>query len=117
MNDCVVGGHSFRKGENVLVSAWHTQRDSRYFANPEAFIPERWLGTSSIPKFTYFPYGIGGRTCLAQLLLNRLLPIVVGKFLEKNVIQMSKPNNVVPQPGATLGFKEPLILKTSASPY
>jgi cytochrome P450 len=36
-----LGGFSFRRGATILLSQWVTHRDSRWFANPEEFRPER----------------------------------------------------------------------------
>lgn len=110
VKDCVICDHAFKRGETVIISAWVTQRDPRFFESPLAFKPERWLSGGTMPKFTYFPFGVGTRTCLAQLLLTRLLPVVVGRFLAMFELQSVSAAAVLPKPKATLGFRAPLQL-------
>jgi cytochrome P450 len=43
-----------------------THRDPRYFAAPDAFIPERWENSEQIPKYAYFPFGAGPRQCIGN---------------------------------------------------
>ncbi|WP_225412439.1 cytochrome P450 [Stigmatella hybrida] len=40
-------------------SPWGPHRDPRWFADPDAFRPERWLGGSleGLPKFACLPFG------------------------------------------------------------
>jgi cytochrome P450 len=61
-----LGGYRLGRGATVLLSQWVTHRDSRWFADPDAFRPERWEDgfAGRIPKYAYFPFGGGPRLCL-----------------------------------------------------
>jgi len=50
------------------VSPFITQRDARFFPEPELFRPERWLDESAQerPRFSYFPFGGGARQCIGE---------------------------------------------------
>jgi cytochrome P450 len=50
------------------MSPYIIHRDPRFHDNPEAFDPERWLRQpqSQLPKFNYFPFGGGPRTCIGD---------------------------------------------------
>jgi cytochrome P450 len=50
------------------MSQWVSHRDPKYFADPEAFIPERWEDgfAKRLPKFAYYPFGGGKRICVGQ---------------------------------------------------
>jgi cytochrome P450 len=63
--DTEIGGHPIRRGAQVWAFQWATQRDARFFADPLAFRPERWLDaeTARLPRFAYFPFGGGPRVC------------------------------------------------------
>ena len=50
------------------MSQWVTHRDPRYFPDPEAFRPERWLDglAKRLPKYAYYPFGGGPRVCIGN---------------------------------------------------
>ena len=50
------------------MSQWVSHRDPRYFPDPEAFRPERWLDglAKRIPKYAYYPFGGGPRVCIGN---------------------------------------------------
>ena len=56
------------KGAIVVMSQWVVHRDPRWYRDPEAFRPERWLDHSldGNPKFAYFPFGGGPRLCIGN---------------------------------------------------
>ncbi len=51
------------RGDIVMISSWITHRDARWFPEPEAFRPERFLSAPSWPQGAYFPFGLGDRAC------------------------------------------------------
>jgi cytochrome P450 len=63
-----LGGYKFPKGTNIMIMQWSTQRDARFFPDPERFDPERWspetLRRNPLPRFAYFPFGGGPRVCV-----------------------------------------------------
>lgn len=79
LEDAQVGGYTIPKGSTVFVSPYVMHHLPQYFAEPEAFKPERFTPEfeKSLPKFAYMPFGGGARVCIgnafammeAQLLL------------------------------------------------
>jgi cytochrome P450 len=61
-----LGGHPVKKGTDIWICLYQLHRDARWFNDPDAFLPERWLGNSSRKPFTYIPFGIGQRVCIGQ---------------------------------------------------
>ena len=62
------GGYEFPAGTSIAILQWTTQRDPRFFADPEVFDPERWSPEGAryrvLPRFAYFPFGGGPRVCV-----------------------------------------------------
>lgn len=66
--DLELGGYTVRKGTTIFMCQWVSHRDPRYFPEPEAFRPERWLDglAKRLPKYAYFPFGGGPRVCIGN---------------------------------------------------
>jgi cytochrome P450 len=63
-----VGGYDFPAGTEFLFSQWVMHRSERWFDDPLAFRPERWLDglARRLPTFAYFPFGGGPRMCIGK---------------------------------------------------
>lgn len=85
---CELGGYRVPAGSNIFILQWRTQRDSRFFPDPERFDPERWredpVRSGKIPRFAYFPFGGGPRVCVgasfAMMEATLLLAMIQQKF-------------------------------------
>jgi cytochrome P450 len=68
VKECEIGGFRVPAGAQVFMFQWATQRDGRFFAQPEKFHPERWTEgfSNSLPKYAYFPFGGGPRACIGN---------------------------------------------------
>ena len=64
----VLGGYAIQPRWGVLVSPWLAHHDARWWPEPEAFRPERWLEPAppERPRFAYFPFGGGSRICIGE---------------------------------------------------
>jgi cytochrome P450 len=102
--DCLVGGYPVRKGTTVLMSQWVVQRDPRFFDEPDAFRPERWLGASAkkIPKFAYFPFGGGPRLCVGNTFALMEMALVLATLAPRFRFTLEPGVNVEAQPAFTL---------------
>lgn len=61
--DDEIGGYAIPKGTIVAVSGYTLHRDPRFWAQPDAFDPRRWL-EDEIDKYAFLPFGVGPRRCL-----------------------------------------------------
>jgi len=51
----------------ILVVPWLLHRHDKYWQNPDAFQPERFLpGAQKPDKFVYIPFSVGHRVCLGK---------------------------------------------------
>ena len=66
LKDCEIGEYRIPKGSDVVISQYVNHHDPRYFPDPEKFDPERWSSDLKLPKFAYFPFGGGPRSCVGE---------------------------------------------------
>ena len=59
------GGTQIASGTTVFMAPLILHRRPEYFANPERFDPDRWLGEEPAP-FSYIPFGAGARRCIGE---------------------------------------------------
>ena len=65
--DLELGGYTIPGGSIVAMSPYVAHRDARWFPEPLAFRPERWLKEDAArPKFAYVPFGGGARVCIGE---------------------------------------------------
>jgi cytochrome P450 len=68
----------------VFLSPYVTQRDARWFSEPERFRPERWAEPApDRPKFSWFPFGAGPRSCIGEYFARTVIPLVVATVAER----------------------------------
>ncbi|MGA7626004.1 MAG: cytochrome P450 [Candidatus Acidiferrales bacterium] len=104
---CTVGGYDFPTDTTLIMAQWVMHRDPRYFDDPDAFRPERWLDglENRLPAGAYFPFGDGPRRCIGQgfALLESLL--VMATIAQKFRFKLVPGHRVVPDPLVTLRAK------------
>jgi len=63
-----VAGYLMRPGSQVFLFPYLTQRDPRWFPDPEAFEPRRFEPDreSQRPALAWFPFGAGPRACIGR---------------------------------------------------
>ncbi|OLL23065.1 Cytochrome P450 3A4 [Neolecta irregularis DAH-3] len=71
MDDVEIGGCIIPKHTSVIVPNWSIFRDARYFTQPDAFIPERWLDPTfrleqTFGKSAHLPFSTGIHSCIGQ---------------------------------------------------
>ena len=61
-----IGGYTLPAKTTLVLSQWVVHRDTRFYDQPHEFRPERWTEEfeKQLPKFAYFPFGGGQRTCI-----------------------------------------------------
>ncbi|MFB6193642.1 MAG: cytochrome P450 [Halobaculum sp.] len=68
--DVRIAGYRIPAGSILMVPQFAVQRSDRWYDDPEAFDPDRWLPErrASRPRFSHFPFGGGPRHCIGKQL-------------------------------------------------
>ncbi|MEU8236112.1 cytochrome P450 [Actinoplanes sp. NPDC048967] len=67
------------RGDQVLFSLYALHRDERWWRDPEAFDPRRWLEPrAQLQRHTYLPFGAGPRVCVGTQL--GMIQLVLSTF-------------------------------------
>jgi len=63
-----IGDYQFPTGTFFLLSPYLTHHDARFFPEPEAFVPTRWVAPpdTAPARYAYLPFGGGPRQCLGE---------------------------------------------------
>jgi cytochrome P450 len=91
--DDEIGGKEIKAGDRVVLFGYSAHHNPRFWDEPEAFRPERWMDKSAKRqvKYSYIPFGAGKRSCIGgamsqventlalALLLRRFRPEYVGQ--------------------------------------
>ncbi|PYR61089.1 MAG: cytochrome P450 [Acidobacteria bacterium] len=88
----------------VFMSPYVMQRDSRYYADADRFLPERWTPDfkAALPKFAYFPFGGGPRQCIGEPFARMELALLVATIAQRWRLRLVPDQSVVPRPLITL---------------
>ena len=112
LEDVEIGGYQIAKGTSVFLSPWVLHHDARWFSDPDAFEPERWLveKTALPPREAYIPFGGGPRICigngfammesvliLATLLQHYHIAVLPKQPVELEVVGTIRPKNGLPR--------------------
>ncbi|WP_435063884.1 cytochrome P450 [Halobaculum sp. EA56] len=112
--DVVVGGYRIPAGTNVSLPVWRLHADPRWWDDPEAFDPSRWIEEDpDRPEYAYLPFGGGPRHCIgmrfASLELRATLAVVFGA-VDVEPVTDGEPSF---EAAATLQPSEPLRVRVS----
>ena len=104
--DCEIGGYRVPAGTNIFIFQALTQRDPRFFTDPEAFDPERWredpVRSGKIPRFAYFPFGGGPRVCVGAAFDMLEATLLLAMIQQEFHLELVSGHLVQPLPSVTL---------------
>jgi cytochrome P450 len=130
---CKIGEYDLPAGGQIWIVPWLTQRDARYYKDPDQFIPERWSQNlkhsqdtnsnlinnktyqSFYPNdFTYFPFGGGQRQCIGSNFALMNITLLVATLVPRLKFELT-PNQPEPKvvPLGTMRPRDPVNLLLS----
>jgi len=112
--DYLIDKYTIPKGSSILMSQYVMHHDSRYYANPSEFNPDRWTDEFErhLPRFSYFPFGGGIRGCIGESFAWQegiLLIATVSSYWRLELIPNQK---IRMDPGITLNPKNGIKMKS-----
>jgi cytochrome P450 len=111
--DLTLGGYRIPRGSSIFLSPYITQRNSRWFTDPAAFIPERWA-TATPPKFAYFPFGGGAKMCIGEPFSNLEGVLVLATIARRLDLTLCGDAAIGISPGATLRPDRAIFMQPAA---
>jgi cytochrome P450 len=115
-----LGGYTIPKGAWVHLSPFVTQRDPRFFAEPERFDPERFAPgrVEQMNPHAYFPFGLGPHVCIGNTFALVEMTLVAATVLQRFRLAFAPDQAVQVEPAAVLALrpKGGLRLRVSLRP-
>jgi len=104
IEDCEIGGYRVAAGTSVIMSQWVMHHDARFYDEPERFNPDRWLNerAQTLPKFAYFPFGGGPRSCIGSSFAMMEAVLVLATVAQRFQVRVAPGSVVEPVPAITL---------------
>lgn len=83
--DCWIDGRCIPAGAPVFLSPYVTQRDPRWWPEPDRFDPDRWKADASAgrPRYAAFPFGAGPRSCIGGQMARMVGHMVVATLARR----------------------------------
>ena len=85
LREATVGGRRLRKGALVMIAPWTLQRHSKWWPDPHAFKPERFLPEqeSALVQGAYMPFGQGPHTCVGAGFAQTESVLILAEFVRR----------------------------------
>lgn len=107
--DVEIRGYRIPQGSQLLMSQWVVHRDARFFPDPEAFDPDRWLPETAkkLPRYAYFPFGGGPRVCIGNHFAMLEATLVLAVLMQRHHFEVLPGQTLAFNPSVTLRQKGP----------
>lgn len=87
------------KGSLVMIAPWVLHRHRRFWRDPDAFDPSRFLpDTPPPPRFAYLPFGAGPRVCIGAQFALTEATVVLATLVKAFHIELADHEPVLPKP-------------------
>ncbi len=96
-------GHVIEQGDHVHACSYLLHRHPSVWDDPEAFLPERFLGDVRHEGPTYMPFGIGRHFCIGQPITHLIGSVVLSGAVRRFDIEFVSRTSHTPDGGFVLG--------------
>ena len=99
-----LGGYRIRRGSLIYISQYVTHRHPAFWEEPDRFEPERFTPerVAARPKYAYFPFGGGPRTCIGSQFALAEAALILGTLAQRYRLRLVPNHRVEMQPLVTL---------------
>jgi cytochrome P450 len=122
--DVTIEGETVHRGQTVFISQWLTHRDPRWWPDPLQFDPQRFdpdkpplaADGTARPRWAYFPFGGGSRSCIGEAFAWAELILVLATLSRRWRFEIGKDAEPIRlEPGITLrpGNAVTLVLRNA----
>jgi cytochrome P450 len=108
-----LGPYNIPAGGHVFFSQYIMSRTAEYFPDPLRFDPDRFTPEAKAvrPKFTYFPFGGGGRQCIGESFAWMEGVFSIATIAQRWSMSYLGATPPVPQAKITLRPRDPLLMR------
>ena len=116
MRECQIGDCTIPADSVVILCQYVTQRDPRWFADPDRFDPDRWTAEARAarPRFSYFPFSAGSRACLGEAFAGMEGVLCLATLAQTWKLQLLPDHPVTLQPQLTLRARHGIKMRVEA---
>jgi cytochrome P450 len=116
IEDMNIGGYDVPKGSLIFFSQYAMHRHPKYYAEPDAFMPERWTVEfeKQLPKYAYFPFGGGPRVCIGQQFAMMEARLILASIAQRWTMEIVPEQVIEEEPLITLRARNGIKVRLHA---
>jgi len=111
IRDTEIAGYRVARGSVVFASPYVTHRNPRWFDEPQAFRPQRWETLGELPRFAYFPFGGGTRTCIGESFAWIEAVLALATLARRRRLTLAPGTKADLEPLVTIRPREPIVMR------
>jgi cytochrome P450 len=98
LKEATVGNRRLKRGALVMIAPWTLHRHTRYWQDPHAFRPERFLpeNEKSLTPGAYIPFGQGPHTCVGAGFAQTESILIIARLIRRFDFRALAPERVRP---------------------
>jgi cytochrome P450 len=108
LQNVALGGYHIPARSTLLISPYITQRDARFWPQPDQFLPDRFTTPAPASRIrgSYLPFGDGPRVCIGARFALMEMQLMLAIILTRYQFQLQTPFPIPMQPLFTLRPRE-----------
>ena len=113
IEDVTIGGYNVPKGSLISANTYAIQRDSRFFADPERYDPDRFAPgwEERIPRYAYLPFGAGPRVCIGSGFAIMEARLILATIAQRYKLLLEPDETIMPIQLVTLRPNRPVRMR------